>query len=124
MGDSGASLSLKEREAEAPKGAIGNSRGLSPGSPGNRGTRQRLSALHRVVLKPWSALPGTWILAAISPRPPVPVQPHQWQSPVVGPDGNPRPPECAKDVPFPPAGAASGPALRSVLGNAPPVGSG
>src|SRR3954469_21945438 len=47
VGVSGSSLSLKEREAEARKGAIGNSRGVFPGSPGNRGTRQRLSALRR-----------------------------------------------------------------------------
>src|ERR1700709_1930445 len=25
---------------------------------------------------------------------PVPVQPHQWQGPVVSPDGNPRPPDA------------------------------
>src|SRR3954447_4435352 len=30
---------------------LGNSRGLSPGSPRDRGTRQRLSALHRGVLR-------------------------------------------------------------------------
>src|ERR1700710_2536905 len=57
-----------------PKGAPCNSRGLFPGSPGNRGTRQRLSTFRHGVLKPWSALPGTWLLAG-SRRLPVPVQP-------------------------------------------------
>ncbi len=45
---------------------------------------------------------------------PVPVQPHQWQSPIMGPDGNPRPPECAGHDP-PPAGAAPTPTFQSVL---------
>ena len=71
---------------------IVTSRGVSPGSPGNRGTRQRLAALRRGVLKPRSVLPGTWLGGDFAP-PPVPVQPRQRQSPVVGPDGNPRPPE-------------------------------
>src|SRR3954462_13370409 len=75
-----------------PKGAPVTSRGLLPGSPGNRGTRQRLPASRRGVLKPWSVLPGTWLNGDFAP-PPVPVQPHQWQGPVVGPDGNPGPPE-------------------------------
>jgi hypothetical protein len=51
------------------------------------------SALRRGVLRPWSVLPGTWQPSAISRRTPVPVQPGYWQSPVVGPDGNPGPPE-------------------------------
>jgi hypothetical protein len=42
------------------KAHLGNSRGLLPGLPENRGTRQRLSASRRGVLKPWSVLPGTW----------------------------------------------------------------
>src|SRR5436305_15338764 len=91
MGVSGPSLSSKEREVDAPKGARVTGRGLSPGSPGNRGTRQRLSALHRGVLRPWSALPGTWLLAAISRHPPVPVQPASVADPL-GPDGYPGPP--------------------------------
>src|ERR1700710_75388 len=33
----------EKREAERRKAHLGNSRGLFPGSPGNRGTRQRLS---------------------------------------------------------------------------------
>src|SRR3954471_11938527 len=39
------------RGGGAPKGAIVTSRGLFPGSPGNRGTRQRLPALHLRRLK-------------------------------------------------------------------------
>jgi len=31
---------------------------------------------------------------------PVPVQPHQWQGPVVSPDGNPRPPDDAEGRPL------------------------
>jgi hypothetical protein len=33
---------------------------MFPGLTENRGTRQRLSASRRGVLKPWSVLPGTW----------------------------------------------------------------
>src|ERR1700760_1721602 len=50
----------QEREAERRKAHLGNSRGLFPGSPGNRGTRQRLSTFRHGVLRPWSVLPGTW----------------------------------------------------------------
>src|ERR1700710_1007529 len=50
----------EKREAERRKAHLGNGRGLFPGLPGNRGTRQRLSASRRSVLKPWSVLPGTW----------------------------------------------------------------
>src|SRR5258708_21029185 len=50
---------------------------------------------------------------------PVPVQPHQWQGPVVSPDGNPRPPDDAGPRLPPPAGAAPTPTLQSVPGNAP-----
>src|SRR5947209_10624164 len=82
---------LKEREVKRRKAQLGNGRGVFPGSPGNRGTRQRLSALHRGVLRPWSALPGTWLLAAISRHPPVPVQPASVADPL-GPDGYPGPP--------------------------------
>ena len=78
------------------KAQLGNGRGLSSGSPEDRCTRQRLSALHRGVLRPRSVLPGTWQPSAISRRMPVPVQPGYWQSPIVGPDGNPRPPECGE----------------------------
>src|SRR5882724_6620301 len=50
----------KGRETERRKAHLGNGRGLFPGLPRNRGTRQRLSASRRDVLKPWSVLPGTW----------------------------------------------------------------
>src|SRR3954447_25343408 len=40
----------QEREAERRKAHLGNSRGLFPGSPGNRGTRQRLSTFRRGVV--------------------------------------------------------------------------
>src|SRR6266478_6329246 len=50
----------EKREAERRKAHLGNGRGLFPGLPRNRGTRQRLSASRRGVLKPWSVLPGTW----------------------------------------------------------------
>jgi hypothetical protein len=43
----GTSLSKEEREAERRKAHLGNGRGLFPGLPGNRGTRQRLSASRR-----------------------------------------------------------------------------
>src|SRR3954453_1854687 len=43
----GTSPSKEEREAERRKAHLGNSRGLFPGSPGNRGTRQRLSTSRR-----------------------------------------------------------------------------
>jgi hypothetical protein len=52
-----------------PKGAPCNGRGLFPGLPRNRGTRQRLSASRRGVLKPWSALPGTWLPAISRAQP-------------------------------------------------------
>src|SRR4051812_49316075 len=47
------------RGGGTPKGAAITSRGVSPGLPGDRGTRQRLPAFRRGVLKPWSVLPGT-----------------------------------------------------------------
>src|SRR3979411_163414 len=50
----------EKREAERRKAHLGNGRGLFPGLPRNRGTRQRLSASRRGVLKPCSVLPGTW----------------------------------------------------------------
>src|SRR3954465_9442260 len=37
----------EKREAERRKAHLGNSRGLFPGSPRNRGTRQRLSTFRR-----------------------------------------------------------------------------
>ena len=46
----GTSLSTEEREAERRKAHLGNGRGLFPGLPRNRGTRQRLSASRRGVL--------------------------------------------------------------------------
>src|SRR3979411_1720007 len=50
----------EKREAERRKAHLVTGRGLFPGLPRNRGTRQRLSASRRGVLKPWSVLPGTW----------------------------------------------------------------
>ena len=64
-------------------------RGVSPGSPGNRGTRQRLPALRRGVLKPWSVLPGTWLDGDFAP-PPVPVQPRTVADPYSGAGRKPR----------------------------------
>src|ERR1700716_2625535 len=74
---------------------------MFPGLTENRGTRQRLSASRRSVLKPWSVLPGTWqtpeeVLehgvcraARLSPSSQLTVaDPY-------GPDGNPRPPGTA-----------------------------
>src|SRR3954453_4165 len=91
--------SKRKREAERRKAHLGNGRGLFPGLPGNRGTRQRLSASRRGVLKPWSVLPGTWqtpeevlehgVFAPLAcPRP----ASSQWQTLLQGPDGNPGPP--------------------------------
>src|SRR6266576_996412 len=73
----------EKRETERRKAHLGNGRGLFPGLPRNRGTRQRLSASRRGVFNPWSALPGTWLLA-ISRRSPVPVQPASVADPVTG----------------------------------------
>src|SRR3954467_15952481 len=50
MGGSGDLALDQEREAERRKAHLGNSRGLFPGSPGNRGTRQRLSTSRRGVV--------------------------------------------------------------------------
>src|SRR4051794_40389811 len=47
MGGSGDLALDQKREAERRKAHLGNSRGLFPGSPGNRGTRQRLSTFRR-----------------------------------------------------------------------------
>src|SRR5712671_1838312 len=89
----------QKREAERRKAHLGNGRGLFPGLPRNRGTRQRLSASRRDVLRPWSVLPGTWqtpvevlehgdLAPLACPRP----ASSQWQTLFQGPDGNPEPP--------------------------------
>src|SRR5882757_302549 len=44
---------------------------------------------------------------------PVPVQPHQWQGPVMSPDGNPRPPDDAKGRPLHARRRRSRPALQA-----------
>ena len=101
----GGLLVFSPRTSEGRRSAerrIATSRGLSPGSPGDSNTRQRLSALRRGVLKPWSVLPGTWQPSAISRRSPVPVQPaHSGRPLLSGPDGHPGPPESvlARHVP-------------------------
>ena len=79
----------KVRGGGTPKGAPLTRRGVFPGSPGNRGTRQRLPALRRGVLKPWSVLPGTWLDGDFAP-PPVPVQPASVAEPRSGPGRKPR----------------------------------
>src|SRR5437868_13945693 len=57
VGGSGPSLSLiREGGGSAERRDLVTGRGVFPGSPGNRGTRQRLSALHRGVLRPRSVL--------------------------------------------------------------------
>src|SRR3954470_10570270 len=71
--------------------------------PDRRETEAHGNAFRRpaaAFFKPRSVLPGTWLLAAISRHPPVPVQPRQWQGPVVSPDGNPRPPDDAEGRPL------------------------
>jgi hypothetical protein len=88
----GASPSFKEREAERRKAHLGNSRGVFPGSPGNRGTRQRLAASRRRRLKDPGPLfrgLGSWRFRAarLSPS-----SQHTVADPC-GPGGNPRPPE-------------------------------
>src|SRR6201747_270602 len=88
----------EKRETERRKAHLGNGRGLFPGLPRNRGTRQRLSASRRGVLKPWSVLPGTWqtpervlehgVFAPLAcPRP----ASSQWQTPLRA-GRKPRPP--------------------------------
>jgi hypothetical protein len=82
-------LALDEGEAERRKAHLGNGRGMFPGLTENRGTRQRLSASRRGVLRPWSVLPGTWqapeealehgVFAPLAcPRP----ASSQWQTPL------------------------------------------
>jgi hypothetical protein len=44
------SLEEKRGRRNAERRTLGNGRGLFPGSPGNRGTRQRLSTFRRGVL--------------------------------------------------------------------------
>ena len=114
----------KEREAERRKAHLGNGRGLLPGLPENRGTRQRLSASRRGdFFVPGTALPAQarasspsrQAFAHPSPAPPS----HLRQSLVVGTVGYPRPPECAGQRLPHARRRRSHPAPRSVLGNAP-----
>ena len=73
--------------------------------------RARLPALHRGVLWPRDRASGdsdgrlAGPIAGLSPRSSCPVQPIEGQPPIVGADGDPRPPECPADEAGP-AGAA------------------
>src|SRR3954447_19199050 len=82
------------RGGGAPKGALVTSRGVSPGSPGNRGTRQRLPALHlrrlKTLVRSSGDVADRRFRAAACPRPA-----SLSGRPLSGPDGNPRPPETA-----------------------------
>ena len=106
------------------KAQLGNSRGLSPGSPEDRGTRQRLSALHRGVLRPWSALPGTWQPSAISRRMPVPVQPASVADPFQGRTDTQGLPRTASHVSSPPQAPLPSPRSKASYRNAPSCGIG
>src|SRR6185295_13094236 len=90
----------EKREAERRKAHLGNSRGLFPGSPENRGTRQRLSTFRRGDLlasarssKAQEASASPPITTDFPPSP-APRPAISWQAPIVGPGGVPRPPEC------------------------------
>src|SRR3954452_4600752 len=72
----------EKREAERRKAHLGNSRGLFPGSPGNRGTRQRLSTFHRGVVALVRAS-GDLAHGDFAPLP-VPVQPASVADPDSG----------------------------------------
>src|SRR4051812_27082259 len=74
--------SKRKREAERRKAHLGNSRGLFPGLPGNRGTRQRLSALRRGVVALVRAS-GDLAHSDFAPLP-VPVQPASVADPDSG----------------------------------------
>src|SRR5882757_8969985 len=88
----------EKREAERRKAHLGNGRGLFPGLPGNRGTRQRLSASRRGdFFDPGTVLPARGEACAMIPkafalslqsRPAI-----EGSAPLVGPDDYPRPPE-------------------------------
>src|SRR6185295_5834810 len=93
----------EKREAERRKAHLGNGRGLIPGLPEIRGTRQRLSAFRRGdFFVPGTALPAQarasspsrQAFARPSPAPPS----HLRQSLVVGTVGYPGPPECVSYV--------------------------
>ncbi len=92
----------KQEGGGTPKGAPWvNGRGLFPGSPENRSTRQRLSALHRGdLLAPVRASGDVAALGARARRFRAarlsPSSQLQWQTLLMGPDGNPKPPECAE----------------------------
>src|SRR3954452_18138361 len=72
----------EKREAERRKAHLGNSRGLFPGSPGNRGTRQRLSTFRRGVVALVRAS-GDLAHGDFAPLP-VPVQPASVADPDSG----------------------------------------
>src|SRR3954467_12025045 len=92
MGGSGDLALDQEREAERRKAHLGNSRGLFPGSPGNRGTRQRLSTFRRggvALVRASGDLATLGDFAPLAcPRP----ASFKWQTPRVGPDGYPSTP--------------------------------
>src|SRR4051794_18844525 len=78
----GTSLSKEEREAERRKAHLGNGRGLIPGLPRIRGTRQRLSASRRGVVALVRAS-GDLAHGDFAPLP-VPVQPASVADPDSG----------------------------------------
>ncbi len=120
-------FSLSKREGGGtPKGALGNGRGLFPGSPENRSTRQRLSALHRGdLLAPVRASGDVAALGARARRFRAarlsPSSQLQWQTLLMGPDGNPKPPECAEHRLLRARRRRIPPRATSVPGNAPQV---
>src|SRR3954451_16137722 len=76
------------------------------------------------VLRPWSALPGTWILAAISRRPPVPVQPASVADPFRGRTDTQGLPRTASHVSSPPQAPLPSPRSKASYRNAPSCGIG
>src|ERR1700754_4452067 len=115
----------EKREAERRKAHLGNGRGLFPGSPGNKGTRQRLSTFRRGDLlasarssKAQEATQrpadhdGFPAVTCTSPS-------HRVAGPIVGPGGVPRPPECASYVCPRPQAPLLSPRSKASLSNAP-----
>src|SRR3954451_25336768 len=78
----GTSLSIKRGRRNAERRTLGNSRGLFPGSPGNRGTRQRLSTFRHGVVALVRAS-GDLAHGDFAPLP-VPVQPASVADPESG----------------------------------------
>src|SRR6201991_2528491 len=115
----------EKREAERRKAHLGNGRGLFPGSPGNRGTRQRLSTFRPGDLLA-SARPSKAQEASQRPADHDGFPAVTCTSPshlVAGPhSGAGRGPKASRvrglRLP-PPAGAAPIPTFQSVPGNAP-----